>query len=136
MRGNTPAPWPATGTHHVLTSISQNCPQAGGKANVMYELPLLLRSMRLVDTADLSQHLVVVCNNAAAASACRRLHSHRLIDDWATTASRALVNTDDQHHSWSTDGFNRANWRRRELMNDIIRQVMLSCHCCALPTYI
>jgi hypothetical protein len=106
--------------------------QAGGKANMMYELPLLLRSMRLVESADLSQHLVVVCNNAAAASACRRLHSRCLVDDWATAASRALVTVDDAHHSWSTDGFNKANWRRRELMNDVIRQVTVYFHCRAL----
>jgi hypothetical protein len=104
--------------------------QAGGKANMMYELPLLLRSMRLVAAADLSAHLVVVCNNAAAFSACRRLHSHCIVDDWATTASKALVTVDDQHHSWSTDGFNRANWRRRELMNDIIRQVLIGSGFC------
>ena len=97
---------------------------------MMYELPLLLRSMRLVASADLSQHLVVVCNNAAAASACRRLHTHCMVDDWATTASRALVTVDDQHHSWSTDGFNRANWRRRELMNDIILQVLIGSGFC------
>ena len=93
---------------------------------MIYELPLLLRSMRLVESADLSAHLVVVCNNAAAASACSRLHSHCIIDDWATTASKALVTTDDGRHSWSTEGFNKANWRRRELMNDIIRQVSTS----------
>lgn len=92
---------------------------------MIYQLPLLLRSMRLVRSADLSAHLVVVVTTAPALSACRRLHKFCLIDDWATTSSPALIVREDLHHAWASMPFNKINWRRRELMNDIIRQVPL-----------
>lgn len=70
----------ATPQRNVFVSV-------GSRKTVLYQLPLLLSSMRLVQRADLSQHLVVICSTPAALSACRRLHKSCLIDDWGTARS-------------------------------------------------